>query len=252
MAGLSLMLAALARPPAWDFEVGPLVARPDGLHVEPRLDLGGRVGNFRVHAGLEDVREGLSLSAGAEVNQKFTASAANLDELFTKLEAQDGLADDVLNPIVHSMSNVSRTVFHLVGTNILDSHGFESVDGEVTLKSGIGVGTKAAFGWADAEGFHMLGAGGHIMTGLGVGLSIFVGIRSRHDGGLPDLKIIIAAPNVALKLKIRRARLRRDAMPSLEYPSVLDRAAHGHAPPEPLALASPRLRTRRSHRRVDL
>ena len=206
MASLALMmLAALARPPAWDFELGPLVVREDGLHVEPRLELGANVGNIRVHAGLEDVRDGLSLSAGAEVRQKFTASAASLDELFSKLEAQDGLADDALNPIVHSLANISRAVFHLAGVNILDSRGFESVHGEVVVKSGVGFGSKAAFGWADAEGFHMLGAGGEVMTGLGVGLSIFMGIRSRHDGVAPDLKVIVTASNIGIKLKMRRA-----------------------------------------------
>ena len=65
---LPLVLAALVKP-LWEVDAGPLVVGSNGLHAEPQLDFGAHLGNFRLHAGLEDVRDGLSISAGAEVAQ---------------------------------------------------------------------------------------------------------------------------------------------------------------------------------------
>ena len=90
----------------------------------------------------------------------------------------------------------------------------------------------------------MLGAGGEVMTGLGVGLSIFVGIRSRHDGVAPDLKVIVTASNVGIKLKMRRAlraHLTQDGQVGMRAGALVAAAdARGEPPSTTLSL-----RTRR-------
>lgn len=195
----TLLLVTLTRPLPWDVELGPLVVTAGGLHLEPRLEIGGRVGHVRAKAGFGDLRNGVSFGVGANVEETFTTTAANLTGLVSNLRAQNRLSDKLLIPMVNVLGTVSREVVRLVHVNISEPDEIERVDGELVIKSGIGTSSAAAFGWSDTEGYHMIGAGGQVMSALGVGFSLFVGMR-----GKDSVKVVIIMPNIGLKLKLHR------------------------------------------------
>lgn len=177
----------------WGIDLGPISIGSSGVGVKPQFKLGGNVGNFSAGGGIGDVRDGLSLEAGAEVKQTFNASGNSLAQFFQNLKAKDGLADDVINPVIREMNKIISEVIRMIGIDIRTGH----ISGDMSVQSGVGVGGAAAFGWQDSEGYNMAGAGGKVAAGVSLSVSIFAGVKQGNKA-----KVIITGANFGIKMYI--------------------------------------------------
>ena len=184
----------------WNVDIGPLSISSNGMQVKPQCLLGARVGNFHTSAGVSDVREGqgLKLSATAEAAQNFAATGESVREFFKNVKASDGLADDLINPVVERVDDIVVLVLERIGVDI---GGPCHVDGFAKLKFGVGAGAAIALGWEDSEGYRMVGAGGGAACALHLAFAVFAGLRDPGDHR--HVKLIIDASNVTVVARIR-------------------------------------------------
>ena len=142
----------------WNVNFGPLTIGDKGVDVRPKMDFGIEYGNFSINAGVGDVRDSLSLGVDANVNQRFRASGWGLKEFLHNLKAQDGIADEYINPLLEESNKIVAEVLRLIDMDIRGAH----IDGVMKVESGIGIHGSASLGWQDTEGYHMVGAGGKV------------------------------------------------------------------------------------------
>jgi hypothetical protein len=142
----------------WNVNVGPLAISDKGVNVRPKMDLGVSYGNFSCNAGVGDVRDSLSFGVDANVNQQFHASGIGLKQFLANLKAQDGIADDFINPLIQQSNKIVAEVLRLIGMDIRGAH----IDGVMKLETGFGFHGSASLGWRDTDGYHMVGAGGKV------------------------------------------------------------------------------------------
>ena len=194
--------------PSWNLDIGPLSLGSNGVNVKPQCLLGARVGNFNTSAGVSDVRggQGLKLSATAEAVQSFAATGASLGDFFKNVKAADGIADDLINPLVQHVDDIVVQVLERVGVDI---SGPCEVDGVVKLKVGVGAGAAVALGWEDSDGYRMVGVGGEAACALSLGFSVFAGLKDPRDRR--NVKLIIDAANLSVAAKIRLPAEQGDA-----------------------------------------
>jgi len=174
--------------------LGPLAISDKGVDVRPKMDIGVAYGNFYCNAGVGDVRDSLSFGLDANVNQQFHASGIGLKQFLANLKAQDGIADDYINPLMQQSNKIVAEVLRLIDMDIRGAH----IDGVMKMETGFGFHGSASLGWRDTEGYHMVGAGGKIATGLHLSISLFAGAKSNRE-----IKVIIGAANYGIRMKIR-------------------------------------------------
>jgi len=161
--------------PSWNLDLGPISISSKGVQAKPQCLLGGHCGNFHTSTGVGDVREGLKLIAEADMRQDFSARGDSLGEFLKELKASDGLADDLLNPVISKLDAVTSLVLEMLGVDI---SGRCRVEGSLTLKVGVGLGAHVALGWQDPDGFYMVGAGGNAAAGLHLSFAVFAGLKT--------------------------------------------------------------------------
>eukprot|EP00966_Prymnesium_polylepis_P020197 465700-Prymnesium_polylepis.1 len=178
--------------PSWNVDIGPLSVDSNGVNVKPQCLFGARVGNFHTSAGVSDVRggQGLKLSATAEAAQNLAATGTSLRDFFKNVKAADGVADDLINPLVQHVDDIIVQVLESVGVDI---GGPCQVDGVVKLKFGVGAGAAVALGWEDNDGYGMVGVGGEAACALSLGFAVFAGLKDPHNRR--DVKLNIDAAN---------------------------------------------------------
>jgi len=146
----------------WNVSFGPLSITDKGVEVCPKMDFGVEFSNFHCNAGVGDVRNGLSLGAEGQFQQLFHGTGSSLEEFLRSLKAQDGVADGIINPLIHQSNRIISEVLRLVGMDIRGAN----IDGVMKLATGFGVHGAAALGWQDTEGYNMVGAGGTVSPPL--------------------------------------------------------------------------------------
>lgn len=142
----------------WNVNLGPLAISDKGVDVRPKMDIGVAYGNFYCNAGVGDVRDSLSFGLDANVNQQFHASGIGLKQFLANLKAQDGIADDYINPLMQQSNKIVAEVLRLIDMDIRGAH----IDGVMKMETGFGFHGSASLGWRDTEGYHMVGAGGKV------------------------------------------------------------------------------------------
>ena len=183
----------------WNVDIGPLSIGSSGMQVKPQCLIGARVGNFHTNAGVSDVREGqgLKFSATAEAAQNFAATGESVRDFFKNVKASDGLADDLINPLIEKIDEIVVLVLERIGVDI---SGPCRVEGVAKLKFGVGAGAALALGWEDNEGYKMVGAGGSAACALHLAFAVFAGLKDLGDHR--HAKLIIDASNVTVVAKI--------------------------------------------------
>mmetsp|Transcript_24346 Transcript_24346/g.53164 ORF Transcript_24346/g.53164 Transcript_24346/m.53164 type:complete len:252 (+) Transcript_24346:233-988(+) len=178
----------------WGMDLGPLHVGGDGLALRPQFMVRGEVANFSIGAGLGDVRNGIKLSAEAQAEQKFYSEADSFREFLMNLKAKDGVADDLINPLIKYAGAIVAEVARLIHVDIRYGH----VAGFMALNMGLGISASAALGWKDVEGYNMVGAGGSVSTLLKLGASVFAGKKD-----WTDVKVIVGLSNYGLNFRVK-------------------------------------------------
>jgi hypothetical protein len=142
----------------WNVNFGPLAVSDKGVDMRPKMDFGLAYNNFCANAGVGDVRDSLSFGVDANVHQNFHATGIGLKQFLGNLKAQDGIADDLINPLMRHSNRIVAEVLRLINMDIRGAH----IDGVMKLESGFGFHGSASLGWRDTEGYHMVGAGGKV------------------------------------------------------------------------------------------
>ena len=65
----------------WEVDAGPLHLSGNGVSVRPQLKVGYTDSNVNIRAGLEDVRNGVSLALAGEVHRTYEAEGSGLKEV---------------------------------------------------------------------------------------------------------------------------------------------------------------------------
>lgn len=99
------------------------------------------------------------------------------------------IVDDIISGAPKLLSQVMQTA----NVRIADE---APVSVKMTVKGGLGVSGAVCLGWANTDGFHMVGVRGSISASVGVGGDMVVG---RH-ATKPQVKCILGLPNVCMEL----------------------------------------------------
>lgn len=99
------------------------------------------------------------------------------------------VVDDIISGAPKLLSQVMQTA----NVRIADE---APVSVKMTVKGGLGVSGAVCLGWANTDGFHMVGVRGSISASVGVGGDMVVG---RH-ATKPQVKCILGLPNVCMEL----------------------------------------------------
>lgn len=110
-----------------------------------------------------------------------------LDKLKNRSHIQ--VVDDVISAAPKILSQVMKTA----NVRISDD---DPVAIKMTVKGGVGVFGAVCLGWANTDGFHMVGVRGSVSASIGVGGDMVVG---RH-ATKPQVKCILGLPNVCIEL----------------------------------------------------
>ena len=170
----------------WQLDIGPLAIGSEGVAIQPKFNVGYSDETVRAGVGVGDVRNGLSLNAGADVRQTFEGRGNSLSSFLRNLKAEG--AGAVLNPVIDQVSWIVSKVMNLTGIDISTG----KVRGSVSIEAGVGVSGKLCLGWQDTEGYNMVGAGGEVAAAAELGFAVFAGTKGQ------SVKLIISVSNATI------------------------------------------------------
>lgn len=106
-----------------------------------------------------------------------------------KSEADIRVLDDIISAVPKLLSEIMR----VSQVKIADDC---PVHAKMTVKGGVGISGAICLGWANTEGFHMVGVQGSVSVAAGVGGDMLVGTHAVK----PLVKCILGVPNVCIDL----------------------------------------------------
>jgi len=177
--------------------LGPLSIGTDGIDVKPQFLVGVQAGNFSAKAGLHDVRDGLKVSAGANVKVECHSKGRSIKSLHDNLECDTTGFNAALKVAkkLFLTGEIFGLVAHILGLQKSDVEQSvkrgDAMRLNVIVSSGVGGGLEVRLGWEDTKGYHMLGAGGSAKAVVHLGANIFAGV---HRNG-KSLKVIVGVNN---------------------------------------------------------
>ena len=170
--------------------VGPLELSCDGVQLKPKLNFGVQGPAIYAVVGLRDVR-GASIAAEAFA-MVYVGVQSEGDSIGSFLEnARSADALPLLGVLLALLPRVLGAVLDATGIDIeAASH---RVSGLVVLYAGLGVTAGLNLGcWPDADGYYAVGVEGTVASGVGIGVTIRVGVH-RHGRAM---RVTLFAGNV--------------------------------------------------------
>mmetsp|Transcript_93580 Transcript_93580/g.202369 ORF Transcript_93580/g.202369 Transcript_93580/m.202369 type:complete len:259 (+) Transcript_93580:120-896(+) len=190
----------------WEVNLGPLSFGSKGVELKPQLLVSVDAANFAVEAGIHDVRDGLKVSAGAEVRVTAKAEGASIPELHKNIKCETpGFREalekskDIMDFGGSKASAACKQIAKMLG--IPEARLQKIMDGKTTgggpmklgvkVATGVGAGAEVRLGWEDTQGYHMVGVGGEAKAAVNVGANLFAG---KHKDGT-SIKVIVGVGN---------------------------------------------------------
>lgn len=161
------------------------------VDVSPKWTYGVSGNSFEMTAGLGDLREGIHFGYGASVKSVFTVSGSSLQELLNNAQNKGagGMGHHTFR--LHLISAAMQAT----GIDIK----LLKMEGILAVSDGVGEGYGVALGWANKDGFHMIGFHGKVCGKHGcITVKYFVG---KHKTAR-KLRYILAVPNVELDVVV--------------------------------------------------
>lgn len=123
----------------------------------------------------------------------------------TKLKRDSNIK--ILDDIIPKIPKLLTQVMNITKVRIAKD---SPVSVTMLVKSGVGVSAAVCLGWADTEGFRMVGVRGTLAAGLGLGNDILIGRHTKE----PTVKCVLGLPNVCMDMVFSNVQ----AKPAAEGP----------------------------------
>jgi len=134
----------------------------DGIKVGADANAGD---TYKASAKAQVHRDGIGASAGANINKKFTSKGKNLAAFINNVKSEptfpigDPQSQMILNAVDTLVEYVPPFLAWVVEQSGIDVENVTWVEGTVNVAVGVGVGGIYQPGWADTQGYHMVGGG---------------------------------------------------------------------------------------------
>lgn len=195
-----------AKRSAWEVCLGPLEVGSNGLELKPQMKIGARAANFKVEAGLCDVRDGLKFQAKAGAAVQAQSEGRSLKELHQAIHCETPGFREALKVVTCLLGAGTESVLCQIAKilklspaqldGILSGEGrsgaaWAPMKLRVIGRVEVGLGAEVRLGWCDTKGFRMVGVGGEVAHAASCGANLFAG---RHTV-LDIAKVIVGITN---------------------------------------------------------